>query len=108
MKIVYNNIIPVKGFSAINLFGVIFARKEYKELSNITVNHEAIHTAQMKELLYIPFYIIYGLEYFIKTFKYGFKDTYDHISFEKEAYEHQKDLSYLNDRKHYTWCKNIL
>ena len=49
MKVIYNSLIPFKGFSAINLFGIVFARKEYKELSRRTLNHEAIHTAQMKE-----------------------------------------------------------
>lgn len=43
--IIYNNIIPFKGFDAINLFGVIFARKEYGELSDKVINHEKIHTA---------------------------------------------------------------
>ena len=28
MKIIYNNIIPFKGFKCINLFGVLFARKD--------------------------------------------------------------------------------
>lgn len=99
--IIYNNIIPFKGFDAINLFGVIFARKEYGELSDEVINHEKIHTAQMKELLYIPFYIIYGVEYIAKIFKYGFKGAYNNISFEKEAYKHERDLTYLENRKHY-------
>lgn len=55
----------------------------------------------MKELLYIPFYIIYGVEYIAKIFKYGFKGAYNNISFEKEAYEHERDLTYLKNRKHY-------
>ena len=29
-KIIYNKFIPFKGYVAINLFGIIFARKEYK------------------------------------------------------------------------------
>lgn len=29
MKIVYNSIIPVQGFIAINLLGTLFVRKEY-------------------------------------------------------------------------------
>ena len=58
MKIVYNNFIPFKGFSAINLFGVLFARKGVK-ISKKIINHELIHTAQMKELYYVLFYIIY-------------------------------------------------
>lgn len=53
MKIIYNNIIPFPGFAAINLFGVIFARKECRPLSETTINHEAIHTEQMKDLLYV-------------------------------------------------------
>ncbi|KKB59919.1 hypothetical protein HMPREF1535_00191 [Parabacteroides goldsteinii DSM 19448 = WAL 12034] len=55
MKIVYNNILPVKGFTAMNLFGIIFARNEYKPLARRIQNHEAIHTVQMKEMLYIFF-----------------------------------------------------
>ena len=27
MKVIYNNIIPFKGFKCINLFGVLFVRK---------------------------------------------------------------------------------
>ena len=59
MKIVYNNILPVKGFAAMNLFGIIFARNEYKPLARRIQNHEAIHTVQMKEMLYIFFYLWY-------------------------------------------------
>lgn len=102
MKVIYNKLIPVKGFSAMNLFGLIFARKEYKPLKNSTLNHEAIHTAQMKELLYIPFYIIYGLEYLYNLILCGnAKQAYRNIDFEVEAYAHEYDLNYLNNRKHY-------
>ena len=58
MKIIRNNIIPFKGFKAINLFGILFVRGN-AELSDEVINHESIHTAQMKEMLYIPFYIWY-------------------------------------------------
>ena len=56
MKLIYNNIIPFKGFKAMNLFGLCFVRKGMK-MSEKDINHESIHTAQMKELLYIPFSI---------------------------------------------------
>ena len=45
MKIVYNEFIPFKGFSAINLFGILFARKGVK-ISKKIINHELIHTAR--------------------------------------------------------------
>jgi len=44
MVIIYNNVIPVKGFSAMNLFGLIFARKAFKPLPKLVINHESIHT----------------------------------------------------------------
>lgn len=85
-----------------NLFGLIFARKEYGELDEITKNHEAIHTAQMKEMLYLPFYLLYGVEYLLKLIKYhdGYK-AYKNISFEREAYRYERQLDYLNGRQHF-------
>lgn len=53
MKIIYNRIIPFKGFSAINLFGILFARTEKKgRISDVLINHETIHTEQQKEMLW--------------------------------------------------------
>lgn len=87
MKVIYNSLIPFKGFSAINLFGVVFARNEYKDLSQRTLNHEAIHTAQMREMAYVFFYLWYLAEWLIKLPKYGRK-AYNNLSFEREAIRH--------------------
>ena len=106
MKVIYNSLIPFKGFSAINLFGVVFARKEYKELSQRILNHEAIHTAQMKELVYIGFYVWYLAEWLIKLCRYGQK-AYENISFEHEAYTYQYDYTYLDRRKHFAWWRRV-
>ena len=46
----------MKSFIAINLFGIIVT---CEELSKEELNHELIHTAQARELLYIPFYLWY-------------------------------------------------
>lgn len=102
MKVIYNNIIPFRGFTAINLFGVIFARKEYKPLSKRTLNHEAIHTEQMKEMLYVFFYLWYLIEWLVKLPKYG-KKSYNNISFEREAYQYAGYEVYLSIRKRYRW-----
>lgn len=106
MKIIYNKLIPFKGFIAINLFGALFVKKGTK-LTKTLINHEAIHTAQMKELLYIPFYLLYILEWVFNLFKYNFnnKEAYKNISFEKEAYDNQSKLSYLAARKNYAMWK---
>jgi hypothetical protein len=103
MKIIINNIIPFKGFQAINLFGIIFSRNE---LSAKSKNHESIHTAQMKELLYIFFYIFYLIEWLIRLCL-G-KNAYHKISFEQEAYMNQSDFNYLENRKPYAWAKYLL
>jgi hypothetical protein len=107
MKIIYNKIIPGKGYVAINIFGLIFCRKEYNPISRRALNHETIHTKQMIELLYIFFYLIYGLEWLIKLFFYG-KDSYRNISFEREAYSNDWDEGYPIKRKWFAWTKLIL
>lgn len=68
MRIVYNNIIPFKGRRAVNLFGIVFARKEAFPLTPTVMHHKKIHTAQMRELLYVGFYIIYLFEGCAGTF----------------------------------------
>ena len=86
--LVKNNIIPFKGFLAINLFGIIFIRKDEwdrcSERQQIrTLNHEGIHSMQMRELLYIGFYLIYLVEW-IYWLIFRWKKAYRHINFEKE------------------------
>lgn len=104
MKIIYNRFIPVKGFCAINIFGVIFARKECKVTPH-TINHEKIHSAQMRELGYIGFYILYFLEWVVRLVV-ATKTAYRGISFEREAFAHTHDYKYLSTRKPYAmWRK---
>ena len=104
MKIIYNNIIPFKGFAAINLFGVLFVRNGVR-LSDKLLNHERIHTAQMKEMLFIGFYIWYFVEWLVRLFGKG--NAYRNISFEQEAYDNDDDLTYLDSRKPFEWLKYV-
>lgn len=104
MKIIKNNIIPLKGFAAINLFGVLFVRKETKITAKL-LRHEAIHAAQMKEMLYIFFYLWYVVEWIIRLLMKG--NAYRNISFEKEAYKHQNELDYDKLRSRFAWLKYI-
>lgn len=99
MTIVYNKIIPFKGFKCINIFGVLFVR-EGCFMSDIDYNHEAIHTAQMKELLYIGFYILYLAEWVWYLVRLRNTNVaYHAISFEREAYKHENEIEYLKTRK---------
>lgn len=104
MKIIRQNILPPKGFLAINLFGLLFCKKD-AEINDVIVNHESIHTAQMKEMLYIPFYLWYVTEWLVKLLFKG--NAYRNISFEREAYDNQYNLNYLKERKRYNWIKRL-
>ena len=104
MKIIRNKYIPFKGFRAINLFGILFVRGN-AVINEKTIRHEKIHTAQMKEMLYIFFYLWYGVEWLIRLFMEG--NAYRNISFEREAYKHQNELDYDKLRIRFAWLKHI-
>lgn len=107
MKIIRNNIIPFPGFAAINICGLLFVRKN-AVITPRVLNHERIHTAQMKEMLYLPFYVLYVLEWLFRLLQYRSAHTaYRNISFEREAYGNQLNMTYLEKRKHYATLKYI-
>ena len=108
MKIVRNPFLPPKDFLAINLFGLCFCRKE-AVITKRVVNHESIHTAQMRELLYVGFYVLYVAEWLYRLLRIRSSyDAYMAISFEREAYRHDGDDSYLKQRRHFAWTKYLL
>lgn len=107
MKVIYNRFIPFRGFKCINLFGILFVRQG-SVMTQLDYNHEAIHTAQMKELLYLPFYILYVMEWLWRLFR--LRDgtaAYRAISHEGEAYANQGNPEYLNNRKPYNQIKSL-
>ena len=107
MKVIYNSILPIPGITAMNLYGLILARRESKPLQAVTLRHEAIHTAQMRETLYVGFYLLYLLEWIIKLFIYG-KEAYRNISFEREAYRYAACENYLEERRAYAWLRLVI
>ena len=107
MKVIYNPILPFPGFTAMTLCGLILARRECKPLHAVTLRHEAIHTAQMRETLYVGFYLLYLLEWIIKLFIYG-KEAYRNISFEREAYQYSAYENYLEERRAYAWLRLVI
>lgn len=82
--------------AAIAIFPFIFARTTTK-LTPRLINHEKIHLRQQRELLVIPFYIWYLIEFY--------KKGYMNISFEKEAYANDSTLNYRKNRKLFSFIK---
>lgn len=98
-RVIQTKIIP-NGI-CLNLFGM-FLTQDKSWIDKYVVNHELIHSAQQKELLWILFYIIYLIEWVIRFCQYGnWHKAYMNISFEKEAYSNGNNLNYLKTRKLY-------
>ena len=93
-----NRVLPWKGFTAMNVLGAIFVRRGTR-VSQRLINHERIHTAQMREMLFIFFYLFYSIEWLMRLFMRG--NAYRNISFEREAYANDSDEHYLERRKHF-------
>lgn len=125
--IIYNNLIPLKGYTAVTLWPLVFARHE---LSARIVRHEAVHGFQQKEMLAVGGFIAavlwaagcgwwsllvlplflwwYGLEYLVRLFICrNHDDAYYNISMEQEAYLNEQDASYLANRRPFAWIKYI-
>ena len=100
MKIVRSRYLPLRGFDAINLCGVLFVHQGVY-LSGELINHERIHTAQMRELCFVMFYVLYLVEWLVRLPRRG--NAYRSISFEREAYDNQRNANYLSQRRHFAW-----
>jgi hypothetical protein len=72
------------------------------------LNHEQIHLRQQAEMLLVPFYLWYGIEYGIRRLKHPHDTAYSRISFEQEAYAHDTNQDYLQHRKPYAWLRYLL
>lgn len=105
MTVIPNPLIPFKGYKCINLFGLVFVRSG-KTVTATDIRHEAIHTAQMRELLYLPFYLWYVLEWLVRLLAFqGTRQSYRRIRFEREAYAHQDEENYLQERRHFAYLR---
>ena len=96
--IVFKYLTP-RGFRGLTFFPFVFLMNNEDVLDKVFVNHEKIHLRQQVELLVLPFYVWYVIEFLIRWIMTKDKNVaYRNISFEKEAYTNEKDLNYLQSR----------
>jgi hypothetical protein len=97
--------IPARGMA---LFPFILV-KYPQDLTNARlIRHEYIHIWQQIELLIIPFYLLYLLNYFWNRIKgLGHHEAYLNIYFEKEAFMNDDDEEYLLKRRLWSSFKYI-
>ncbi|MEJ7560089.1 MAG: hypothetical protein WKF66_17375 [Pedobacter sp.] len=86
---------------------MLFKTKALQENKSI-IRHEQIHFRQQLELLIIFFYPIYLLNYLVNLLRFkNHSKAYFNISFEREAYRFENDLSYSRKRRQFAWTKML-
>ena len=106
-KVCQTRLLPEGNFTAITLFGLVFTRDK-RRISKRVLRHELIHCKQQLELLYIPFFLLYLLEFLVRWIQTGDRyEAYRNISFEKEAYSNENDCGYLEKRKPMSWLRHL-
>lgn len=130
MKIIYNNIIPFRGFVAMLTIFILWIRKEYKgdkRLNAQFINHEKIHSYQQIEtwvtsivitflvclLTELSFWwmlvtpaiplLIYVLCWIAEIALPPYDSAYRNICFESEAINNEANPGYLKSRRLFTF-----
>ena len=96
--VVAKYLIP-KGFAGITLWPFVLLATEKDRRNPVTIFHERIHLQQQIEMLVLPFFVWYAVEFVIRLLQY--RNThlaYRNISFEREAYANEKSPGYLRSR----------
>lgn len=72
------------------------------------LNHERIHLRQQLELGLVVFYVWYLLEYLYRWVQYKNQYlAYRNISFEREAFDNDRNMNYLITRKWFAFRRYI-
>lgn len=107
MRLIISKFWVPKGFSGITIYPFVFARENWRS-DKIFINHEKIHLRQQIELLILPFFIWYTLEFFIRLIQFRNRQkAYRNISFEREAYVNESNAAYLLNRKFFSFLNYL-
>lgn len=97
-----------KGYLGLTIFPFVFLKSKHLKKDLVLVNHEKIHLRQQIELLIVPFYMVYGIEFLIRFSHYkSWHLAYRNISFEREAYKNEQRLDYLKHRPFWRFLKYL-
>lgn len=97
-----------KNFRGLAIFPFIILKENSLKSNSTLINHEKIHIRQQLELLWVIFFVWYGIEFLVRLIQ--FKNTYEayqNISFEKEAYQNDTNLNYLKQRKFWKFAQYL-
>ena len=106
MLFIVNKYLFRRRFVGLTLWPFIIMKQADLKKDVIFINHERIHLRQQLEMLVLPFFIWYVVEYLIRLIQYRNSYTaYRNISFEREAYQNENDLYYLEERSLWSFIK---
>lgn len=97
-----------KNYVGLSLWPFILIKEiQLKEDARL-INHERIHLRQQIEMLIVPFYFWYIMEWVIRFLIYrDAKKAYRNLSFEREAYKQEGNFNYLDSRTPYRFIKYL-
>ena len=98
-----------RNYVGLSLWPFIILKEGELKKDSVLINHERIHLRQQRELLIIPFYILYVAEWVLRTVLYlDSYRAYQNISFEREAYANEKNPDYLSQRRAYSFLDYLV
>ncbi|HOD09534.1 MAG TPA: hypothetical protein PLH25_03155 [Flavobacterium sp.] len=108
MLIIVSRYLIPKGFRGFTFFPFVFLKYRKDTDNEVLLNHEKIHIKQQLEMLVVPFFIWYFLEFLYRLIQFRNRNiAYRNISFEREAYENEKDLNYIQSRPFWRFLKKL-
>jgi hypothetical protein len=106
--LIVNKYVLGKSFKGVSLWPFVILKNPELKKDETFINHEKIHLRQQIELLILPFYIWYLIEYLLRLIQY--KDrflAYKNISFEREAYTQEMKENYIKERKFWAFLQFV-
>lgn len=95
-------------FNGLAIYPFIFLKHKLLKENFRVINHEKIHLKQQLELLWLPFFIWYSIEFLVRLIQFKNKQlAYKNISFEQEAYANELNMNYLKNRKLFSFINYL-
>lgn len=96
------------GYLGLTIFPFVFLKNTKLKEEVKLINHENIHLKQQLELLILPFFIWYVIEFLLRLCFYkNWHLAYKNISFEREAYANESNSKYIQQRGFWQFLKYI-
>lgn len=108
MIIIVSRYLIPNSFKGFTFFPFVVLKERKSKGDFVLLHHERIHLRQQLELLILPFFIWYGLEFLVRLVQFNnWKLAYRNISFEREAYENDDDFDFLKNRSFFNFMRYL-